>query len=60
MDLKIKKMNKKVELDTKVEGCLSDCHSGTYIWLGYNAEVYRELGTCRKIEKMTAKSCLFW
>lgn len=60
MKLEIKKINKKVELDTKVEGCWSDCWDGTYIWKGYSAEVAGEFENCKKEKKMTAETCWFW
>ena len=58
--IELKKIDNKIALDTKVEGCWNDCHTGEYVYSGYNASVYNELGWCTKKEKMSAKKCWFW
>lgn len=62
MKLEIKKIDKKIELDTKVEGCWSDCWDGeSYKYTAYSEAFYNAgVGYCRKEKKMTAKTCWFW
>ena len=61
MKLEIKKIEKKIEFDTKVEGCWSDCWDGkSYKYSGYNKSVYNEGLGCTRSKKTTAKKCLFW
>jgi len=62
MKLEIKKIEKKVELDTRVEGCWSDCWDGvSYKYTAYNKSLYEEgIGECVKSKKTTAKTCWIW
>lgn len=59
--IEIKKIDKKIELDTRVEGCWSDCWDGkTYKYSGYNADVYNADLGCKKEKKKKAKTCVVW
>lgn len=61
MKLEIKKIDKKIELDTKVEGCWSDCGTGKYVYSGYEEGCYNAgQGYCTKKEKKNAKTCWIW
>lgn len=60
MELKIRKITDKVEIDTYTQGCWSDCHTGEYSWHSYNGLLY-EMGdyTCYQSEDMNAKTNWF-
>lgn len=60
MELKLKKIEDKVELDTQVQGCWSDCHTGKYSWTGLN-KALRDRGArdCIKKETMSPKTNFF-
>ncbi len=55
--LQIKKIEKPIKLDTKVEGCWSDC--AYFKWQGYSAELKNDYD-CKQVKKYNAKKCWFW
>lgn len=59
MELKIKKIDKKIELDTKVEACWNNCHVGYYS--GYDASINASTGgrSCRVAVKRTPRGSIF-
>ena len=56
--LQIKKIEKPIKLDTKVEGCWNDCYAGKK-WEGYTAGMENEFG-CKQVKKYNAKKCWLW
>ena len=58
MDLKIKKIENKIKLDTEIQGCWSDCKKG-YTYSGYNKEYYDEGIGCERKTKYGIKTS-FW
>ena len=58
MKLEIKKLEKKIKLDTTIEGCLKDCMVPTYA--GYTKDTTMAgVGNCLQI-KYTAKGNWFF
>lgn len=60
MELKIRKIMDKVEIDTETQGCWSDCHTGKYVWSGFNKMLKdRGASNCKKKESMSAHNNIF-
>lgn len=58
--IEIEKIVDKIEVDTKAEGCWTDCFVG-YSYSGYTEAYYNEVGwACTKTKKYSAKTCWFW